>query len=65
MVSLFEIKEGERFILDGEIYRLITHDTSGSLSAGPGCERENDKEIVCFSYIAWGKDAKVTQVERV
>lgn len=65
LVKLFEIKEGERFILDGEIYRLLEHDHSGSLSAGPGCERESDGKIVSFSYIGWGQDAKAIRVERL
>ena len=62
-IKLENLAVDQKFILEGEEYKLLNHDNSGSLSAGPACERVRDGEVICFSYINWSKDAKATMVE--
>jgi len=49
--QLSDLATGDCFWLNGDKYILLNHDTSGSLSSGPGCKRYNDGKIICFYYI--------------
>lgn len=62
MRRLENVPTGARFALDGVEYRLVIHDNSGSMTAGPVCERICDGETVYLEYVIRTGGARMVEV---